>query len=139
MWEQARIEIGARKRGCHIITSEIISGLTNIHNVRIGLLHLFLQHTSASLTINENTDPDVGSDLEMAANKIAPTTLNYRHTCEGPDDMPAHLKTALFGHELTIPITNGKLLLGTWQGIYLWEHRDLASNRMIVATITGSD
>jgi secondary thiamine-phosphate synthase enzyme len=137
MWQQIIIPVPAKKRGCHLITNTIRSSLRQFKSVEVGLLHLFLQHTSASLVINENADPDVRTDLEMAGNLIAPQSLPYIHTCEGPDDMPAHLKTALFGHELTIPLNQGQLLLGTWQGIFLWEHRDRAGPRNIVATVNG--
>ena len=131
------LNLPAKPRGCHLITSEIRTAVAGITSIKIGLVHLFLQHTSASITINENADPDVPADLEMAASAIAHDRLPYTHVCEGPDDMPAHLKTAMFGHQLTIPIKNGELQLGTWQGIFLWEHRDHATPRRIVATVQG--
>jgi secondary thiamine-phosphate synthase enzyme len=108
-----------------------------LQGVRTGLLHLFLQHTSASLSINENADADVPRDLEDAFSDLAPENRPYRHTCEGPDDMPAHVKASMIGCSLTIPINQGRLCLGTWQGIYLCEHRNRAGRRRVVATIWG--
>ena len=108
-----------------------------MQNCRTGLLHLFLLHTSASLTINENADPDVPADLESSFNAIAPEDFPYRHTCEGPDDMPAHVKAAMLGSSLTIPLRDGRPVLGTWQGIYLCEHRNQGSSRKVVATVQG--
>ncbi len=105
--------------------------------MEVGLLHLLLQHTSASLTLNENADPDVQVDLEASMNSIAPESFPYIHTCEGPDDMPAHVKSSLLGASLTLPVRNGRLALGTWQGIYLVEHRNRATSRRIVATLWG--
>lgn len=109
-----------------------------LSSLRIGLLHVFIQHTSASLSINENADPDVRQDLELALNHLVPESLNYVHTIEGPDDMPAHVKSSLLGSSLTIPITEGKLAFGTWQGIYLCEHRDRAQGRSLVLTVMGT-
>lgn len=109
--------------------------MPEIAETEIGLLHLFLQHTSASLSINENADPDVPQDLESSFNAIAPEDFPYRHTCEGPDDMPAHVKSSMIGCQLSIPISGGRLALGTWQGIFLAEHRDRASGRRIVVTL----
>jgi secondary thiamine-phosphate synthase enzyme len=122
-----------------LVTRDIVDALPELAGVEVGLLHLFLQHTSAALTINENADPDVRQDLEMALDRLAPEDLPYKHTDEGPDDMPAHVKTALVGFSLTIPVTAGKLALGTWQGLCLWEHRDHASARTVVATLMGRD
>ena len=136
-WHQKTITLAARSRGFHLITAEIIGAFPEIQEVRVGLLHLFLRHTSASLTINENADPDVRIDLESSMNAIAPEDFPYVHTCEGPDDMPAHVKASLLGPSLTIPITHGRLALGTWQGIYLAEHRDRAGGRSIVLTLQG--
>jgi secondary thiamine-phosphate synthase enzyme len=121
-------------RGCHLITSKILKETEVIASQKTGLLHIFLQHTSASLSINENADPDVRRDMEMALNHLVPQSLNYVHTMEGPDDMPAHVKSSLLGCGLTIPIANGSLALGTWQGIYLCEHRDHAQGRSLVLT-----
>jgi secondary thiamine-phosphate synthase enzyme len=119
------------------VTQELTSALPELAAVRIGLLHLFIQHTSASLTVNENADPDVPHDLEASFSAIAPEDFPYRHTCEGPDDMPAHVKTSLTGCSLTIPVGGGSLLLGTWQGIYLCEHRRSGGRRQVVLTLWG--
>lgn len=136
-WIQRQFELRARKRGFHIVTHDVLAELPEIVDIRTGLLHLFLQHTSASLSINENADPDVPHDLESSFNAIAPESFPYRHTCEGSDDMPAHVKSSLLGCEVTIPISQGRLLLGTWQGIYLCEHRNHGGKRRLVATIWG--
>ncbi len=136
-WIQQQIELSPRSQGFHLVTDDILSGLAELRQIRAGLLHLFLQHTSASLSINENADPDVTCDLESSLSAIAPENFPYRHTCEGPDDMPAHVKSALLGCELTIPIRDGQLCLGTWQGIYLGEHRERGGRRRLVATIWG--
>lgn len=136
-WIQHSIELAAKPRGFHLVTSDIVTRLPEIGGVHIGLLHLFLQHTSASLTINENADADVPRDLETSFSAIAPEDFPYRHTCEGPDDMPAHVKASLLGASLTIPIRDGELALGTWQGIYLCEHRNHGGRRRLVATIWG--
>ncbi|PQO30929.1 YjbQ family protein [Bremerella cremea] len=137
-WIQKEISVRARRRGFHLITREVLSELPELGEFHVGLLHVFIQHTSASLSINENADPDVQTDLEMAFSKIAPESFPYVHTMEGPDDMPAHIKAAMLGSSVTIPITDGQLNLGTWQGIYLCEHRDRASNRRLVLTIQGA-
>jgi secondary thiamine-phosphate synthase enzyme len=134
---QNTMELSARPRGFHLITREIVDNLPAIAEVRIGLVHLFLQHTSAALSINENADSDVPLDLESSMSAIAPEDFPYRHTAEGPDDMPAHVKSSLLGCSLTIPIREGRLCLGTWQGIYLCEHRRRGGRRTIVATIWG--
>ena len=137
-WFQKTISLGARRRGFHLVTSEIVSRLPELSSVRRGIVHLFIQHTSASLTINENADPSVRSDLERHFNVLAPEDAPYyAHDSEGPDDMPAHIKSSLLGTSLTIPVTDGSLNLGTWQGIYLCEHRDRGGNRSIVATLWG--
>ncbi len=136
-WIRHSIELAPQPRGFHLITREILAGLPELADIRIGLLHLFLQHTSASLSINENADPDVPIDLESAFSAIAPESFPYRHTCEGPDDMPAHVKSSMLGCSLTIPIEKRRLLLGTWQGIYLCEHRNHGGRRRVVATISG--
>lgn len=138
MWQQKRITISPKPRGFHLITEDILTHVNQIRDISIGTLHLFIQHTSASLTINENADPTVRSDLESHINVMVPENAPYyRHTYEGPDDMPAHVKASLLGNNLTIPIGKGRLLLGTWQGIYLGEHRDHASGRTIIATMQG--
>lgn len=139
IFEQSTIRLAAQRRGFHLITTEILQAVPAIEQIEIGLLHLFIQHTSASLSINENADPDVPVDLEMAFNKIAPENFPYIHTMEGPDDMPAHVKSAMLGVNLTLPINAGRLLLGTWQGIYLCEHRNQAEGRNIIATVQGSE
>lgn len=136
MTSQTTFTLEPRARGYHIITGEVMSHLPNLPDV--GLLHLFIQHTSAAITINEAADPDVLVDFESVFNHIVPENLPFLvHTMEGPDDMPAHIKAAMIGHSITVPITNSMLNLGTWQGIYLCEFRNRASGRKIVATITG--
>jgi secondary thiamine-phosphate synthase enzyme len=137
-WYQKEISLRPRIRGIHLITDEIVSQLPQIENYNIGMMHIFIKHTSASLTLNENFDPDVRSDMEKYFNR----TVNenepwYDHNSEGSDDMPAHIKSTLIGNSLTIPITDGKLNLGTWQGIYLCEHRNQGGSRRIVVTIFG--
>jgi secondary thiamine-phosphate synthase enzyme len=135
-WLQKQLLLKPRSRGFHIIDSEILSQLPEISDYQIGLLHLFIQHTSASLTINENADPTVRMDMESHFNKFVPERQPYyRHDYEGDDDMPAHIKTSTLGCELTIPISQGRLQLGTWQGIYLGEHRDHGGARRIIATL----
>ncbi len=136
-WMQHSLRLAPRRRGFHLITGEVEAALTELPRLRVGLLHVFLQHTSASLCLNENADPDVPRDLELAFNEIAREDFPYAHTAEGPDDMPAHVKTALIGASLTVPVAAGRLCLGTWQGIYLCEHRDRAGPRKLVLTIQG--
>ena len=136
-WLQTEIRLAPRRRGFHLITAEVEAAVRGMDRLRVGLLHLFLLHTSASLAINENADPDVPRDLEMAFNSIASEDFPYVHTAEGPDDMPAHVKATLIGSAVTVPIRNGALLLGTWQGIYLCEHRDRAGARRLVLTAQG--
>lgn len=137
VWHQVVLSLGARPRGIHIITDEI-SRIPELKQIKIGLAHILLRHTSASLSLNECWDPSVRTDMEMMLNRIAPENAPYKHTLEGPDDMPAHVKTCLVGAEVTVPITNGKLNLGTWQGIWLCEHRDHASPRSVVVTLQGT-
>lgn len=132
---QYQLALPAHRRGFHLVTRNVTEAITDLADVRVGLLHVFIQHTSASLSINENADPDVPVDLEMAFNKIAPEAWPYVHTCEGPDDMPAHVKASMLGNSLTIPVQDGRLCLGTWQGIYLCEHRNRASGRRLVLTL----
>ena len=136
-WLQEQIVVGPFRRGFHLITHEVVAALPQMREIRIGLMHLFIQHTSASLTINENADPDVRVDLESSMNAIAPEDFPYIHTMEGPDDMPAHVKCSLLGSSVTAPIRNGQLAFGTWQGIYLCEHRDRATKRRLVVTVQG--
>lgn len=138
MWRQTEILLTARPRGFHLVTREILQSLPNLQDYSLGLAHFFIQHTSASLAINENADPSVRVDMENYFNRSIPENAPYfTHTLEGADDMPAHLKAVMIGPELTIPIKKGKLLLGTWQGIYLCEHRNHGGPRRIVATMTG--
>jgi len=136
-WLQRRVTLAPRSRGCHLITQEIEQALPDIGGIRTGLLHVFIQHTSASLTINENADRDVRVDLESSLNSLAPEDFPYTHTIEGPDDMPAHVKASLMGSSVTIPVGGGTLLLGTWQGIYLCEHRNQGGSRNLVLTLWG--
>lgn len=138
IWMQRKMTLPAQARGFHLITSLIEQEIDELGQINIGLLHVFIQHTSASLTINENADPDVQVDLESSINAIAPENFPYIHTMEGPDDMPAHVKASLLGASVSVPIHNGRLLLGTWQGIYLAEHRDRASSRNLILTIQGT-
>ncbi len=138
-WFQQEIRLSPKSRGFHIITEEIEKQLPELRKINIGLAHIFIMHTSASLTLNENASPDVRLDMESHFNKMVPENMPYYlHTFEGPDDMPAHIKASLLGNSLSLPIRNGSFLLGTWQGIYLCEHRDRASARRIVVTLTGS-
>jgi secondary thiamine-phosphate synthase enzyme len=137
MWIQRFLKLSKVSRGCHLITPKVLHEVPELPKIKIGLLHVFIQHTSASLTINENADPDVRHDMEIAMNRVVPENQPFRHTIEGPDDMPAHVKSSLIGNSLTIPISNGSLALGTWQGIYLCEHRDQATPRQLVLTLWG--
>lgn len=136
-WIQRIIELQPHSRGFHLVTREVVAALPELAKFEVGLLHVFIQHTSASLTINENADPDVPADLESSLSAIAPEDFPYRHTCEGPDDMPAHVKASLLGSSLTIPVARGQLCLGTWQGIYLCEHRRRGGRRELVLTLWG--
>jgi len=138
MWIQKEIILEARPRGFHLVTSEILRQLPELREFKIGLLNIFIQHTSASLTLNENADPSVRLDFESYFNHAVPENQPYfEHQDEGPDDMPAHLKSSILGSSLTIPIANGNPRLGTWQGIYLCEHRDYGGSRRIVVTVQG--
>jgi len=137
-WFQKTITLAPRPRGFHLVTEEMERALPEISRLRVGMAHFFLQHTSASLCINENADPTVRADLEAQFNLLAPENAShYTHTTEGPDDMPAHIKSALIGTSLSVPVTNGRLNLGTWQGICLCEHRDRGGARRVVVTIEG--
>jgi secondary thiamine-phosphate synthase enzyme len=136
-WFQTEVRLAPRRRGFHLITPEIERALDDLPPLRVGLLHVFIQHTSASVSINENADPDVPRDLEMAFARIAREDFPYAHTCEGPDDMPAHVKASMIGSSVTVPIGDGRLLLGTWQGIYLCEHRAHGGPRRLVLTVQG--
>ena len=135
---QQIVALKERKRGFHLVTDEVMSQLSEIKNINTGICQVFIQHTSASLTINENADSTVRKDFEMYFNKLVPENdPDYKHDYEGSDDMPAHLKTALLDSSLMIPIRNGRLALGTWQGIYLCEHRNHGGQRKIVVTAWG--
>jgi secondary thiamine-phosphate synthase enzyme len=136
-WTQRIATLRPRSRGFHLVTQDVLAELPEVAELRVGLLHVFIQHTSASLTINENADPTVRHDLEASFSSLAPEDFPYRHTCEGPDDMPAHVKASLLGSSVSVPITGGRLCLGTWQGIYLCEHRALGGPRTLVLTLWG--
>lgn len=147
MWQQREFTLQARPRGFHLVTDEVLGKLPELRRYRVGLLHLWLLHTSASLTINENADPAVRRDFERFFNRLVPQAdspmadteahAGYEHNDEGPDDLPAHFKASLLGCQLTLPITAGRLALGTWQGIYLGEHRDHGGARRVLATLSG--
>ena len=140
MWLQREISLRPRPRGFHLVTREVVEALPELGRLEVGLLHLLIAHTSASLALNENASPDVRSDFESWADRAVPEGASYwTHTLEGPDDMPAHIKAALFGPSLTLPVRGGRLALGTWQGIYLCEHRDHASARTLIATAWGEE
>jgi len=138
LWYQRKVTLRPRPRGFYLITEELLDQLPEISGLRIGLAHFFLQHTSASLTLNENASPDVRQDFESHFNRMVPEGQPYyRHTLECPDDMPAHLKASLLGSGLLLPVAGGRLALGTWQGIYLCEHRDEGGTRRVVVTLWG--
>jgi secondary thiamine-phosphate synthase enzyme len=138
MWVQRRITLPAAPRGFHLVTEVIVDALPELAELEVGLVHLLIQHTSASLALNENASPDVRRDFETWSDEVVPERARYwTHTLEGPDDMPAHIKAALFGPTLMLPVSRGRLALGTWQGIYLCEHRDHGGERSIVATVFG--
>jgi secondary thiamine-phosphate synthase enzyme len=138
MWHQKTFRLPAVKRGFHLITHLIETEVPELAKVKVGLAHVFIKHTSASLTLNEDADPTVRQDFESHFNKMVPENAPYyRHTTEGSDDMPAHIKASLLGSSVTIPITDGHFNLGTWQGVYLCEHRDHASRRTLVVTLQG--
>jgi len=138
MWIQKEFVLSAKSRGFHLITSELLNEIPEIRHFQCGLLHLFIKHTSASLTINENADPTVRQDLEAYFNQAIPENEPYyQHTYEGSDDMPAHIKSSILGSSISIPISNRQLNLGCWQGIYLCEHRNRGGSRSFVATLNG--
>jgi len=138
MWIQKDIQLKAKTRGFHLVTHEIIEQLPELQDIHVGLINIFIKHTSASLTINENADPTVRDDFESHFNTFVPENQPYyKHTLEGSDDMPAHIKASLLGSSLNIPIANGKLNMGIWQGIYLCEHRNHGGSRQLVITING--
>ena len=136
-WHQREITLQPRQRGVHLVTAEIVDALPELRDLKIGLAHLFIRHTSASLTLNENASADVRRDFETWFNHAVPEDFAWTHTLEGPDDMPAHVKAALMGSSLTLPISGGRLALGTWQGIYLCEHRDRGGARSLLVTLSG--
>ena len=138
MWLQRDLTLSPKPRGFHLVTREVEDGVPELGELRVGLAHVHILHTSASLTLNENASPDVRRDFESWANAAVPEDARYwTHTLEGPDDMPAHIKAALLGPSLTLPVSDGRLALGTWQGIYLCEHRDHGGPRSLVATVWG--
>lgn len=137
MWYQQTITLKEKPRGFHLVTDEIVDALPRLREVQTGLLHLLLQHTSASLTLNENCDPTVRSDMEQHFLRHVPENAPYQHDYEGPDDMPAHIKSSMIGVSLLLPVNRGRLVLGTWQGIWLGEHRIHGGSRRIVATLQG--
>lgn len=137
-WHQTIVHLRARARGFHLVTDELVAQMPQLKSLRVGLAHLFIQHTSASLTINENADPTVRTDFERWTREVVPDGAKYfAHDAEGDDDMPAHVKASLFGAGLTIPIRDGTLALGMWQGVYLGEHRDHGGGRTVVVTLMG--
>src|SRR5690606_34379147 len=138
MWLQKEIQLKARPRGIHLITQDVLAESPDLRQVSVGLLHVFIQHTSASLTVNENADPTVRQDFESYVNRAVPEDQPYyRHNHEGSDDLPAHLKSSILGSSVSLPIKNGRLNLGTWQGIYLCEHRNHGGSRRLVVTLQG--
>ena len=140
MWIQREIALDPRRRGVHLVGAQVVAALPELSGVRVGLLHLHLQHTSAGLALNENASPDVRADLETWLDRAVPDGAPYfRHTLEGADDMPAHVKSVLTGTSLTLPIARGEPAVGTWQGIYLCEFRDRGGARRLIATLHGED
>jgi len=138
MWQQKKIQLTPKNRGFHLITTEITAQLPELNDINIGMMNIFIQHTSASLTINENADPTVRDNFESHFNKFVPENEPYyRHTLEGSDDMPAHIKSSLLGSSLNIPISNGQLNMGIWQGVYLCEHRNHGGSRTVIVTLNG--
>jgi len=137
-WMQRRVTLDPKPRGFHLVTDEVLDGVPEIRDVQVGLLHVFIQHTSASLTINENAAPSVRGDMERHFNEMVPENQPYyEHTVEGPDDMPAHIKASMLDTSLSIPIQDGRPAFGTWQGIYLCEHRNNGGARSLLLTIQG--
>lgn len=139
IWHQQTITLRPQSRGFHLVTDEIVSRLDKLADIRTGLAHIHILHTSASLTINENADPTVREDFEMHFTRTVPEDASmYKHTLEGPDDMTSHIKASILGPSLTIPISNGHLAMGTWQGIYLCEHRNRGGGRSVIVTLHGT-
>ena len=137
-WHQAEIRLKPRPRGFHLVTGEIVAAVPELARYRVGVAHIYVRHTSASLTINENADPDVRGDMDRWFDRAVPENAPYfEHTAEGADDMPAHLKASLLGASVSVPIRDGRLALGTWQGVYLGEHRDHGGSRTVIVTLNG--
>jgi secondary thiamine-phosphate synthase enzyme len=138
VWVQQQFQLATRPRGFHLVTGEVLEAVPQLSELEVGLLHLLIRHTSASLTLQENASPDVRRDFETWFNRAVPERADYwTHTLEGPDDMPAHVKASLMGSSLSLPIARGRLALGTWQGIYLCEHRDRGGPRSLLVTLAG--
>ena len=137
MWTQRELTLAPRPRGFHLVTGEVVAALPELDTISVGLLHLHILHTSASLTLNENASPDVRRDFETWANAAVPEQFAWTHTLEGADDMPAHVKASIMGPSLTLPVARGRLALGTWQGVYLCEHRDRGGARSLILTLQG--
>ncbi|MEZ5122764.1 MAG: secondary thiamine-phosphate synthase enzyme YjbQ [Solirubrobacterales bacterium] len=138
MWQQREVTLQPRPRGFHLVTDEVLGAVPELRELRIGLVHLFLRHTSASLTLNENASPDVRRDFRAWFDRAVPDDTDYfAHTLEGPDDMPSHIKSSLTGNDLTLPVRDGRLAVGTWQGVYLCEHRDRGGPRSLLVTLWG--
>lgn len=139
IWHQQNLRLSSKPRGFHLVTDEIVRQLEQLDEIRIGLAHIHILHTSASLTLNENADPTVRADFETHFTRTVPEdTSLYKHTLEGPDDMTSHIKASILGSSLTLPIRDGRLALGTWQGIYLCEHRNHGGSRSVIVTLTGA-
>jgi secondary thiamine-phosphate synthase enzyme len=139
-WHQVEIRLKPRARGFHLVTGEIVAAVPELARYRVGVAHIYVRHTSASLTINENADPDVRADMDRWFDRAVPENAPYfEHTAEGSDDMPAHLKASLLGASVSVPIRDGRLALGTWQGVYLGEHRDHGGSRTVVVTLSGDE
>lgn len=136
-WHQTVFKLQSKSKGCHLVTNEVMDNVPEIKNYKVGMLNLFIQHTSAGLTLNENFDPDVRTDMTTGLDRIVPENAGYLHTDEGPDDSVSHIKTSLVGVSVDVPIRNGQLATGTWQGVYLCEFRRMKHSRSIVATIQG--
>ena len=139
MWYQQTLRLGAKPRGFHLVTDEVLEQIPSLNRIKTGLLHLLLQHTSASLTLNENCDPTVRHDMEQHFLQAVPDSVRYEHDAEGPDDMPSHIKSSTLGVSLLLPVQNGRVQLGTWQGIWLGEHRIHGGSRKIIATLQGEE
>ena len=138
MWAQHEVVLDPRPRGFHLVTDEVVRGVPELSSLRVGLMHVFIRHTSAALTVNENADPSVRRDFRAWFDRAVPDDADYfEHTLEGPDDMTSHVKASLLGPSLTLPVSGGRLALGTWQGIYLCEHRERGGARRLVVTVWG--